>query len=68
MIEMLTLGTLLDTEPQYLLFVDLNSILHANAVVLSEWYRFFNNAAKSQYYRNIANELFIAIDLSLIHI
>ncbi|XP_065217876.1 trehalase-like isoform X2 [Planococcus citri] len=55
-------GSLLDMDTPNIIFVDLNCILHANAVVLSEWYRYFGNEVRSQYYKNIANKLFNAIE------
>ena len=57
-----SLGTLINTETQNLILVDLNCVLHANAVVLSEWYSLFGNKSRSQYYKSIANKLIIAID------
>mgnify|MGYP003729787687 CR=1 FL=1 len=52
----------MNLETQNLIFVDLNCILHANAVVLSEWHKFFGNVVKSHFYRDIANKLLFAID------
>ncbi len=49
-------------NPPAMIYVDLNCILQANAVVLSEWYRYFGNEVRSQYYRNIANKLLTAIE------
>ena len=61
-IHLVIAGTLLNLETQNLIWVDLNCILHANAIVLSEWYRFFGKTDKHRYYKSIANKLKLAID------
>jgi alpha,alpha-trehalase len=55
-------GTLANTETQNLIQVELNCILQANAVVLSEWYKYFGNEVRSHFYRGVANKLLIAIE------
>lgn len=55
-------GSLISLNTPNILYVDLNSILHANAVVLSEWYRLLGNKPRSSYYKRVANKLLTAID------
>lgn len=55
-------ASLLFIETQSFIYVDLNCILHANAVVLSEWYRYFGNEVMARKYQTIANNLQKAID------
>lgn len=58
----IVVGSLISLNTPNILYVDLNSILHANAVVLSEWYRLLGNKPRSSYYKRVANKLLTAID------
>ena len=54
--------TLIEMEPQNMVYVDLNSIMHANAKYLAEWHDRLGNRVSSTYYRKIANDLLDAIE------
>ena len=53
--------TLLRMEPQNMVYVDLNSIMHSNAKYLAEWNDRLGNKNSAFYYRTTADNLLEAI-------
>lgn len=45
--------------------VDLNAILHANAVTLAEWFHILDDPVKAMYYKNLAKRFLIGIEAVL---
>uniref|UniRef100_A0A8D8LCN1 Trehalase n=1 Tax=Cacopsylla melanoneura TaxID=428564 RepID=A0A8D8LCN1_9HEMI len=58
-------GTLADIDTPNFINVDLNAILHANAVTLAEWFHILDDPVKSMYYKNIAKRFLIGIEAVL---
>ncbi|XP_025414011.1 trehalase-like isoform X2 [Sipha flava] len=54
-------GTLSDVHTPNIVPVDLNSILHSNALILSSWFRLLNDYDKANKYNLIAENLVIGI-------
>ncbi|KAJ9597755.1 hypothetical protein L9F63_011363 [Diploptera punctata] len=60
-------GNLTDTNPQYIVPVDLNAILCWNARLLSEFYSLLGNSSKSATYRKLADQWLEAVTQILWH-
>lgn len=58
-------GTLADIDTPNFINVDLNAILHANAVTLAEWFHILDDPVKSAYYKAIAKRFLIGIEAVL---
>lgn len=56
-------GTLLDTDPQNFIYVELNSILQSNCVILSKLFENNGNLLKAKKYRIIAERFQVGIDV-----
>lgn len=54
-------GILADIKTTYIIPVDLNSILHKNALLLSSWYSKMGDTTKAEKYRAIAEKLVYSI-------
>lgn len=54
-------GNLSDTQTPNIIPVDLNSLLHLNALTLSTWFNQMGNKNKANEYKNIADELLKSI-------
>lgn len=55
-------GDLSNTDPQNFIYVELNAILQANAVVLAQMFKLLNNTAKFKHYNDIGNRFQIGIN------
>lgn len=55
-------GTILDTNPQNFLYVELNSILQSNCVILSKYFKILNKPHKYEYYKGLAINFQTGID------
>ncbi|XP_065217849.1 trehalase-like [Planococcus citri] len=53
--------SMLNLDTQNIVMVDLNAMLHFNVAKLAQWYECLNNPQKSSYYKQIADDLFEAI-------
>lgn len=51
-----------NTDPQNFIYVELNAILQANAVVLGQMFKLIGNLVKSNYYNDIAQRFQIGIN------
>ncbi|VVC44697.1 Hypothetical protein CINCED_3A004273 [Cinara cedri] len=58
-------GDLSNTDPQNFIYVELNAILQANAVVLAQMFKLLNNSAKFKHYNEIGNRFQIGINALL---
>jgi len=56
------LGDLSNTDPQNFIYVELNSILQANAVVLAQMFKLLGNKAKFNHYNDIGHRFLIGIN------
>lgn len=55
-------GDLSNTDPQNFIYVELNAILQANAVVLAQLFKLLGNDAKFKYYNDIGHRFQIGIN------
>lgn len=55
-------GDLSNTDPQNFIYVELNAILQANAVVLAQFFKLLGNQAKFKYYDDIGQRFQIGIN------
>jgi len=51
-----------NTDPQNFIYVELNAILQANAVVLAQLFKLLGNQAKFKYYNDIGHRFQIGIN------
>lgn len=51
-----------NTDPQNFIYVELNAILQANAVVLAQFFKLLGNQAKFKYYDDIGQRFQIGIN------
>lgn len=51
-----------NTDPQNFIYVELNAILQANAVVLGQMFKLLGNIVKSNYYNDIGQRFQIGIN------
>ncbi|XP_050422489.1 trehalase-like [Adelges cooleyi] len=58
-------GDLANTDPQNFIYVELNAILQANAVVLAHMFKLLGNIEKYKYYNDIGNRFQIGINALL---
>ncbi|XP_060878731.1 trehalase-like [Metopolophium dirhodum] len=58
-------GDLSNTDPQNFIYVELNAILQANAVVLAQLFKLLGNQAKFKYYNDIGHRFQIGINALL---
>lgn len=56
------LGDLSNTDPQNFIYVELNAILQANAVVLAQMFKLLGNQAKYNHYNDIGHRFQIGIN------
>jgi len=55
-------GDLSNTDPQNFIYVELNAILQANAVVLAQLFKLLGNQAKFKHYNDIGHRFQIGIN------
>lgn len=55
-------GGLLKTDPQNLIYVDLNSILQSNCAILANFFNIIGDQNKTQQYNTLAQRFQVGID------
>lgn len=55
-------GDLSNTDPQNFIYVELNAILQANAVVLAQMFKLLGNPDKFKYYNDVGHRFQIGIN------
>lgn len=55
-------GSLEDADPENIIHVDLNSLMHSNARIMKEWHKKVNNNLSAERYKIIEQNLYQAID------